>query len=220
MDGCGRHTGPHHLVIGTAADGQVCVVGRDVPDSLAADLADVVASAPVRADASRPPAALDRCQRMLGDALDPVELSSGPSYLISGLIGAESTVDIVGSGDADIDVLRAANPGNWEPDEWDGLLDGTLGPWAMAIHHDQVIAICHTPARSDQGAEAGVWTHPDFRGRGHAAAVTAAWAAIMAPAGQYLFYSTFADNLSSQRVAARLGLRPIGWLWKLSPPRR
>ncbi|MFG1701639.1 GNAT family N-acetyltransferase [Nonomuraea sp. M3C6] len=62
--------------------------------------------------------------------------------------------------------------------------------------------------------EAGTWTSPAFRGRGYAATATAAWADLFS--GTRLFYSTSADNHSSQRVAARLGLRNIGWLWKLT----
>ena len=69
----------------------------------------------------------------------------------------------------------------------------------------------------DRGAEAGTWTDPDFQRRGYAAAVTAAWASLFAPTGRQLFYSTSADNRSSQRVAERLGLHPIGWLWKIAP---
>jgi hypothetical protein len=51
------------------------------------------------------------------------------------------------------------------------------------------------------------------------AAVTAAWAALMRPTGRHLLYSVARTNVSSQRVAARLGLRPIGWLWQLAAPR-
>jgi hypothetical protein len=40
--------------------------------------------------------------------------------------------------------------------------------------------------------------------------------AEMSMDGRVLFYSTDAQNLSSQRVAARLGLRPIGWTWNLA----
>ena len=46
--------------------------------------------------------------------------------------------------------------------------------------------------------------------------LTAAWAALTRPSGRHLFYSTSGENVSSQRVAARLGLRPIGWLWQLA----
>jgi predicted GNAT family acetyltransferase len=88
----------------------------------------------------------------------------------------------------------------------------------MAINSDAVIATCHTPVRSARGAEAAVWTHPVHRGQGRAAAVSAAWAALIRPTGRYLFYSTWAENRSSMRVAARLGLRPIGWMWKIAPP--
>ncbi|MFF3665559.1 GNAT family protein [Microtetraspora malaysiensis] len=48
------------------------------------------------------------------------------------------------------------------------------------------------------------------------AATTAAWADLLSADCPHLFYSTSADNLSSQRVAGRLGLRAIGWLWKLT----
>ncbi|TME31877.1 MAG: GNAT family N-acetyltransferase [Chloroflexi bacterium] len=89
----------------------------------------------------------------------------------------------------------------------------------MAIQRDMVVSICHTPAVSERGAEAGVWTRPEFRGQGYAVAVTAAWATLARPSGRHLFYSTAGANVSSQRVAARLGLRPLGWLWQLTRAR-
>jgi hypothetical protein len=42
----------------------------------------------------------------------------------------------------------------------------------------------------------------------------------MRPSGRYLFYSTDAENLSSQRVARRLNLRALGWMWRLGRGRR
>lgn len=86
----------------------------------------------------------------------------------------------------------------------------------MVVDDGRVVSMCHTPRISSAGAEAGTWTDPKFRGRGYAAAATAAWADLLAATSPFLFYSTTADNRSSQRVAERLGLRQIGWLWKLS----
>jgi hypothetical protein len=48
------------------------------------------------------------------------------------------------------------------------------------------------------------------RGGRFAAAATAAWAARPALGDRVRFYSTQASNVSSQRVAQRLGLRLVG----------
>jgi len=39
---------------------------------------------------------------------------------------------------------------------------------------------------TDRAAECGVWTDTDFRGHGHAAAVTAAWATMLEPTDRYV----------------------------------
>jgi predicted GNAT family acetyltransferase len=85
----------------------------------------------------------------------------------------------------------------------------------MAAVDDQVISLCHSARLTEVAAEAGVWTDPRHRGHGLAAATTAAWASLLAPTGRQLFYSTSADNRSSQQVTARLGLRCIGWTWQV-----
>ncbi|MBV9601942.1 MAG: SET domain-containing protein-lysine N-methyltransferase [Chloroflexi bacterium] len=131
-----------------------------------------------------------------------------------------TNAELIRSDSGDPARLRAANPGNWGADEWHDLLDSRLGPWVMAMHGERVISICHTPVANTSAAEAGVWTHPDFRGHGHAAAVTAEWAALMRASGRLLFYSTSRKNRSSQGVAARLGLRRMGYLWQLQSTNR
>jgi RimJ/RimL family protein N-acetyltransferase len=111
--------------------------------------------------------------------------------------------------------LPRGNPGNWHPREWVELLDGLLGPWSMIVDDHRVLSICHTPRPlTARAAEAGVWTAPDVRGRGYAAAATAQWAALLRPSGRHLFYATRLANHSSQRVAERLNARWLGWVWE------
>jgi RimJ/RimL family protein N-acetyltransferase len=151
----------------------------------------------------------------------PLVVENGPTFLIEGSYWATESMRILRSDASDSKELHPLNPGNWEPDEWEQLLDGVLGPWAMAVAGGVVVSLCHTPApMTARAAECGVWTHPDYRGQGYAAAVTAAWADILRPTARYLFYSTDAENESSRRVAERLHLRLIGWTWRLTARRQ
>ncbi len=127
-------------------------------------------------------------------------------------------VRLVTSADGPLPELAAARPPNWDDDEWDRLVAGDLGPWAIALVGDRAASICHTPGGvTADAAEAGVWTHPENRGRRLAELTTSAWAQLASATRRHLFYSTDRDNAASQRVAAHLGLRRIGWGWKLTP---
>jgi len=83
-------------------------------------------------------------------------------------------------------------------------------PWCAALFYGQPVAVCFAARLSERGAEAGVATARNFRGRGFAAAAVAGWSRLKSLRSRALFYSTDRTNLSSQRVAARLGLRLIG----------
>lgn len=209
-----------HLVIAVSDNGQLAAIGSEVPDALAVELQAAVGEGPPSPPVT-PPASIARCEQLLKDALGPVELSAAPAYVIAADTAFKSTAKILRSDGDDAETLRSRAPerAGWNSDEWNLLLDGSLGPWAMATIAGQVISICHSARLTHRGAEAGLWTDPEFRGQGHGAAATAAWAALLAPSDRHLFYSTSGDNLSSQRVAARLNLHPIGWIWKLSDPR-
>jgi len=102
----------------------------------------------------------------------------------------------------------------WAPAEWAELVSGGFGaPWAMVLDGDRVVSICHTPPTLVSGAEAG---HLDRSGVPAGAVCGSDDDRLGRPVGAtclQLFYSTSADNRSSQRVAERLGLRCIGWLW-------
>jgi RimJ/RimL family protein N-acetyltransferase len=207
------------LVLAVGADGGQCLAfGIDVPDLVAHELEAVVSRAAAAADRAEPPSSLTRCMELLEDAVGPVVLSSGLSYAIPPGVTFSSTAGITRSDGAELSSLggRAPSSADWDDDEWRMLLDGVLGPWAIASIDGRIVSICHCARLADKGAEAGVWTDPDFRGQGHAAAVVAAWASLLAPNGRQLFYSTFRENRSSQRVAARLRLRQIGWIWEIA----
>jgi predicted GNAT family acetyltransferase len=72
------------------------------------------------------------------------------------------------------------------------------------------VSVCFSARNGPLAAEAGVETLADFRGQGHAAAVTAAWAAQIQAEGRIPIYSTWWGNDASQAVARRLGLRMFG----------
>jgi hypothetical protein len=138
----------------------------------------------------------------------------GLVYLLEPSLEFRSPVAIERSDGAAPTWLREANPGNWKPVEWHELLDGQLGPWAIAVVGQQVLAICHTPIpMTEFAAEAGVWTEPRFRRQGHAVASTAAWAGVLRASERHLFYRVELDNPASMGVAERLGARLIGWTW-------
>jgi hypothetical protein len=216
LDPAGRLSGQHGITIAGAPGGQALWIGSEVADAVAAELTAAFAAAGPARDPAEPPPALDHCRRILEAGPAVLEQHAGPSFVFSGSVPSTPGVCIERSDQPLRAALRNANPGNWLPVEWDELLDGRLGPWTMVLDGDRAVSICHTPGPlTPRAAECGVWTQPGFRGRGHAAATAAAWAAILHPTGRFLFYSTDAENRSSQRVAERLDLRPIGWTWRL-----
>jgi RimJ/RimL family protein N-acetyltransferase len=219
LDEGGRIGRTWGLTIAVAPDGQSLYVGSELPDQVVRDVQRAHDAAPRTSDPAVAPTAFAECEHLLAATGEDVRRRSGPYFLIPPGSRYPPSADITLSSAADPELFRARNPGNWSLDEWAELIEGRLGPWAMATIGGRVVSICHTPrAMTARAAECGVWTAPGFRGHGHAAAVTAAWAELVEPTGRHLFYSTDAGNHSSRRVAARLRLREIGWTWSLTRP--
>lgn len=148
----------------------------------------------------------------------PTVITSCLSYLISAdtepSVPPELTLH-TSAEPPDPSLLAVRPEQQWELPEWTDLLAGRLGPWAIAVADGRVAALCHAPRDRDGTAEAGVWTHPDHRGRGYAGVVTAAWAQVARETRDSLYYSHFDDNQASRTVARKLGARPIGRIWQL-----
>ncbi|TYB61012.1 GNAT family N-acetyltransferase [Nonomuraea sp. PA05] len=214
LDERGRLPGPEDMVIAVASDGITAAVSSAVPDELATRLLSLV-TPPSPPALSTPPDVLGACRELLGG--ERVSVTGGPTYLVTPPLRPSVAANVLRSDSAEhVRLARSLpRPSSWEPDEWDKLTTCSAGtPWAMVAEDGQVVSICHSARLTSLGAEAGTWTSPPYRGRGYAAATTAAWAGMLQ--GVAVFYSTSADNHSSQRVAQRLGLRPLGWFWHLT----
>lgn len=205
------------LAVGTAGGAWLVDVGAVVDDAMASAIRAYVDTLPPAPDRRVPAEAIARCAAMLDASPDAIKFEGGVGFLLPDGVAFDSGAPIVTSASPAADRARLLAPpeANWRDDEWAALLADRLGAFAMALAADgSVISICHCARLTDVAAEAGVWTHPDHRGQRHAVAVTAAWASLLQPSIPYRFYSTSEANAASQRVAAHLGAREIGWVWR------
>ncbi len=81
---------------------------------------------------------------------------------------------------------------------------------AAALEDSKAVSVCASVRLTPRAHEAGVSTHPDFRGRGHAARAARAWARLVRHLRRIPLYSTSCDNVASLALARKLGLREFG----------
>jgi hypothetical protein len=180
--------------------GNVARFREDVDEESTRRLEELVAGEPPLSDPGRPPVHLADYTELLGG-----ESSLGVSYVVPHALRYEHDFEIVEG--APLHAKRLSqehvamgfvNAGElWPP--WCGVLEG-----------GSIVSVAFAARLSPDGAEAGVATAPSVRGRGLAAAATAAWASLPSLRDRALFYSADAENTSSRRVADRLGLRTVG----------
>lgn len=140
-----------------------------------------------------------RCLAAICDALSAPVVEAGPVYRFPEGI-AERPGAVLATEER---WLHRWLP-DWLPDV------ATRQPMMVVLVDDAAVAVCACARRPGAASEAGVETHPDFRGRGHAVTVTAAWARALRERGVIPLYSTSSANVASQRVAAKLGLIQVG----------
>lgn len=203
---------PPSVVIGQAGDRLIIMIRDDLEPEPAEQVLGIATEQGL-------PDGSARIAEVLGTRSGPIEATVGPGYDARHPRPQPEPAfgRLIRSDRPDPVITGLKVPITWEEDEWADLLGGAYGPWAMIIDADRVLSICHTARLAPQGVEAGIWTVDDARGRGLAAAATAAWADACRPLPGLVFYSTDSNNRSSQQVAARLGLPLVGQLWKFRP---
>jgi hypothetical protein len=170
------------------------------------------------------PETVPRPLEVLRTALDrsqvraPCTIIGGPTYVFPARVDlsfAEPLPIIISTAEGRMRARALDRPGNWQPDEWADLVSGRFGSWAMALDNNTAVSIGHSPKSTACCVEAGIWTREDWRGRGLAPAVSKRWWECERQFKQTVFYSTTRDNRASRAVARKLGLVPVGWLWRL-----
>jgi hypothetical protein len=195
-----RRPAPRFL-LGRTVDGYVLRFGATVPDALVQRLTKIGEAEPVGGDLQIPPATLAAVRAALERDGPIASAGGGPAYRFpEEFTAAREAIRLTA---ATIEAVRATFP--WLHDE---LAD--WWPCFAVLRDGAAVSVCFSARTGAQAAEAGVETRPDFRGRGYAATVTAAWGAAIQASGRIPLYSTSWDNLASQSVARRVGLVTFG----------
>ena len=89
-------------------------------------------------------------------------------------------------------------------------------PIVAVVEEGRAVSVCFSSRRSHEAAECGVETAAEYRGRGLAPRVTAAWAQAVRASSLIPLYSTSWSNAPSLAVARKLGLAPYAGRWSIT----
>ncbi|EFA4119653.1 GNAT family N-acetyltransferase [Escherichia coli] len=209
--------GPRFWLAG-CAEGNIFGVRDDLPDDVYTELESLAASEPAFTHPATP-RHLDRYLSLFNED-GPVAYDLGLIYELPHALSYRSDARIIGSDSAEGQDLMLSWAAEGVPD---GLVE--LGfrevtdfwePWCVATVDRRIASVAFAARLSEVGAELGLVTAKAFRGQGLGAATTAGWSRHPALQSRTLFYSTDRNNVSSQYVAERLGLRLRGASLRIS----
>jgi hypothetical protein len=176
-------------------------------DDLAADvvqaLEQVASAEPVHDDLRAAPRNVDGFLAALRIDRDRAAIDSGPAYRFPEQIAPVAATRITRSG------VHRLKRLSWDLEETQRSFEARE-PFLAVLEDGAAVALCHSARLTAQAAEAGLQTLAEYRRRGHASAVTAAWALAIRATARIPLYSTSWGNVASQGVARRLGLVQYG----------
>lgn len=209
------------FTIGRTDGAVVARLRNDLPTGLADSLTDLVAREPANAPLEAP-LVFDRdYRRLLGSdgggpeiylAFVLSDIEPGKAGTKKGQPGAVP----VSSGPNEIrrEVVDVATVAGGVLGGFPHLVtDLEIGRPVFAIIRDRkAVSVAFSSRPGEHGAEAGVETLAEYRGRGYAGAVVAAWADSVRGSGRIAFYSAATENAASLAVGRRLGGAPYAAL--------
>jgi GNAT superfamily N-acetyltransferase len=185
-------------------EGNAWRVRHDVPEHIVQRLHALVAAEPVPDDLQAPPVCLDAALDALRLDDEPVVGHHGPHYRFpAGMPVPDGVTRITRE---NLHLLRRMVG---RIDALDRDFDH-VEPWMSMVVDGAAVASCFSSRLTDRAAEARVDTLEEYRGRGYAPAVVAAWARAVRDSGRVPFYGTSWDNTASQAVARKLNLVQFG----------
>jgi len=182
--------------IGKTRDGIVWRVRHDISDAMERRLAAIVETEP--RGLARP---LHESQYLDILSAGTSNISFGPTYYFAKVSPAETDTILIDEHNA---YLLASGLDDWIPDV------PHRQPFVAVVENGKAVSVCASVRITDTAHEAGVETLPDYRGRGFARAAAARWAQAVDRLGALPMYSTWIENVASQRVAQSLDLVQYG----------
>lgn len=189
------------LFLGRTRLGNIWHLRYDVPEPLAGELERLLRAEPVVDDLRTPPTGLDAMRDLLAQHAPPDDVWGGPAYFFPDNLPAPSDIVCIDRQTRDLVRPFMSSPGDVDMERLEARW-----PCIVRLVDGVPVAICMSARLTERAAEAGVDTLAAYRGRGHAVAVVAGWAAMVRASGRVPLYSTAWDNYASQGVARRLGL--------------
>jgi hypothetical protein len=194
------------LVVAAGTSGICWAVSTAVPAEVEREIADALSTTSPNMVVGWTPDSADPLLENLARVGPVAEPEGGPSFVVPSDLHPTGAIETRPGADRERDRLVERMP---EADR-----AALSEPWSVALADGQVAAVCETARSAPASVEAGVWTYERYRRRGYAAAVVATWATTVRD--RTAFYSTSWENVASQGVARRLGLRPLGQWWQVS----
>ncbi|WP_374020961.1 kasugamycin N-acetyltransferase AAC(2')-IIb [Paenibacillus thiaminolyticus] len=184
--------------LGRAIEGSaLCRIRHDVPEKLVAQLKELCADEPIIRDFRTKPRHFETYMSLLHGE----RFTMGPCYLVPDIVPTREIVRITRANSTEL--LHGGF--EWLTSEID-----YAQPCIALVRDNRAVSICRSVGIASGAHEAGLETLDNYRGRGFAGAVVAAWAQAVREMDAWPLYSTLGENQASQRVARKLALSLYG----------
>lgn len=187
--------------LGSTVQGHHCWFRHDIEHPVVEELQAMCDAQPPSADLGPRPALVEQVCICLARVAAVERVWAGPAFVCPP--GLPETPGGVRVSRTNADLLSPYL------DDWRDDVEAEV-PMAASLQDGRAVSVCCSVRVSHPAHEAGVETHPDFRGRGHGARAVAEWAKAVREVGRVPLYSTSWENTASRALAARLRLAQFG----------
>jgi RimJ/RimL family protein N-acetyltransferase len=189
------------LFLGRTRRGNLWRFHADLPEPLAEELEVLCRDEPAGVELPGRPRHAAAFARLL-EAHAPVrEVEAGPAYCFAEY--PEPGRPTLALTEKDAGMLRGG---------FEDFIEELPGwqPFLAFLEGGRAVSVCRSVRITPEAHEAGVETLPEFRGKGYAGDLVAAWALLVRSLGAIPLYSTSWENAASQAVARKLRLAQYG----------
>jgi RimJ/RimL family protein N-acetyltransferase len=189
---------------GRTREGNLWRFRDDLSEEIVRQLDGLAAEEPVHDNLEAEPYNLAAFLHVLRSGGEKPAIDSGPAYRFPEELPASPQVTRITR--ANLSLLRRQG---WNLESLAREFE-ERAPMLAVIEEGDAVSVCFSSRLTARAAEAGLETLEEYRGRGYAGAVVAAWARAVREGGRTPLYSTSWDNFASRSVARKLGLIQYG----------